>query len=36
MSKVSKLFDSRSKEYSQIYGESEKLLHREKGFAQKL
>lgn len=30
MSKVSKLFDSRSKEYSQIYGESEKLLHREK------
>lgn len=30
MSKVSKLFDSRSKEYDQIYGDSKKLLHKEK------
>ena len=30
MSKVSKLFDSKSEEYDQIYGESKKLLHREK------
>ena len=30
MSKVSKLFDSKSKEYDQIYGESKKLLHKEK------
>ena len=32
MSKVSKLFDIRSKEYSQIYGDSspKKLLHQEK------